>query len=320
MRFAALLLLGSPLAAGFSRRAPVRMAATTQSALDMDESIFQVSRVRTLFEKAAAVKPTDLAAHRPELCNPIVVVPDFLSAEECDAFIAAGKLRQNEGIISEAYLNHRVNQELESGGSSEEAAELIGDQSLSEDQLGADCPSGTRTPLPHTLLLEPHLGTAAARPTAALLQTYDAQTEAERETVVSTAEGSIGRRVLDLLGIGREQIQFADQLWLSPNPNKVMFRDQTIVHYKAGEGVAPHVDGQDVTILIYLNDVAEGAGGRTVFPEAGIAVPPRRGTAVFYCSRKDKLLHYAERVAPGHEKWVSQMLIDYRFRASPTGN
>ena len=28
--------------------------------------------------------------------------------------------------------------------------------------------------------------------------------------------------------------------------------------------MAPHVDGKDATLLCYLNDVPEGAGGRTV--------------------------------------------------------
>ena len=124
---------------------------------------------------------------------------------------------------------------------------------------------------------------------------------------------SIARRVADLLGLGREAILFSDKLWYNPSQSRFCFRDQTVVHYKVGEGVAPHVDGKDATILMYLNDVPEGCGGRTIFSEAGLAMPVRRGTALLYCSKGQNLLHYAERVAEG-EKWVSQFLIDFKYR------
>ena len=62
----------------------------------------------------------------------------------------------------------------------------------------------------------------------------------------------------------------------------------------------------------YLNTVPEGAGGRTVFPEDGLAFPPRQGGALLYDSRLD-LLHYAAPVHAGHEKWILQLLIDHRL-------
>jgi len=37
-----------------------------------------------------------------------------------------------------------------------------------------------------------------------------------------------------------------------------------VVHYVGGEGVAPHIDGKDATLLCYLNDVPVNCGGRTV--------------------------------------------------------
>ena len=76
--------------------------------------------------------------------------------------------------------------------------------------------------------------------------------------------------------------------------------------------VAPHVDGKDATLLVYLNTVERGKGGRTVFPEDGLAFPPEGGNALLYDSRLD-LLHYAEPVAEGHEKWILQLLIDHRL-------
>ena len=66
--------------------------------------------------------------------------------------------------------------------------------------------------------------------------------------------------------------------------------------------------GRVSTLVIYLNDVAEG--GETVFPEAGIAVSPRKGSSVYfeYCNGAGQLpplsLHAAAPVSVG-EKWVA---------------
>ena len=66
-------------------------------------------------------------------------------------------------------------------------------------------------------------------------------------------------------------------------------RDATVVRYREGEGVAPHVDGKDATLLVYLNTCR--GGGHTVFPEDGLAFPPRQGGALLYDSRLDLLLY-----------------------------
>ena len=97
----------------------------------------------------------------------------------------------------------------------------------------------------------------------------------------------------------------------------VVIRDATVVHYREGEGVAPHVDGKDATLLVYLNTVAEGAGGRTVFVEDGFASRPQAGRALMYWS-KNELLHYSEAINRG-EKWVLQLLIDFRHADAGTG-
>lgn len=88
-------------------------------------------------------------------------------------------------------------------------------------------------------------------------------------------------------------------------------RDQTTVRYDVGEGVAPHVDGNDATLLVCLQ--APEGGGRTVFPEEGVAVKPVQGAAIVYESKRG-MLHFAEAVTMGR-KWVLQLLIDFRIRA-----
>jgi len=98
-----------------------------------------------------------------------------------------------------------------------------------------------------------------------------------------------------------------------------------ILHYPEGAGSAPHFDflvpsnaanqasiarsGQRVsTMVTYLNDVP--AGGETLFPEAGWAVSPQRGNAVYfeYCNSLGEVdhasLHASNAVASG-EKWVA---------------
>jgi len=99
-----------------------------------------------------------------------------------------------------------------------------------------------------------------------------------------------------------------------------------VLHYLAGAAQsAPHFDflmptnaanhasiarsGQRVSTLVaYLNDPE--AGGETVFPEAGISVAPRQGSALYfeYCNGAGQLdplsLHAALPVLAG-EKWVA---------------
>ncbi|GAA5784845.1 hypothetical protein GCM10007860_06750 [Chitiniphilus shinanonensis] len=98
-----------------------------------------------------------------------------------------------------------------------------------------------------------------------------------------------------------------------------------ILNYRIGGEYKPHFDyfpeqdpgshvhlktgGQRVsTLIMYLNDVEEG--GETIFPEIGLSVAPRKGSAVYfeYCNSDGQVdpltLHGGNPVKRG-EKWIA---------------
>ncbi|MDD1621343.1 MAG: 2OG-Fe(II) oxygenase, partial [Methylococcaceae bacterium] len=98
-----------------------------------------------------------------------------------------------------------------------------------------------------------------------------------------------------------------------------------VLHYKAGAEYQPHFDyfpiqdsgsaphlakgGQRVaTLVMYLNDVTEG--GETVFPDVGLSITPKRGSAAYfaYCNSLGQVdpatLHSGAPVIAG-EKWIA---------------
>jgi prolyl 4-hydroxylase len=107
-----------------------------------------------------------------------------------------------------------------------------------------------------------------------------------------------------------------------------------VLRYGPGGHSAPHFDfllpsnaaneasltrsGQRMsTLIVYLNDVAEG--GATVFPEIGVSVTPRRGHGVYfeYANGRQQLdgksLHAGAPVVAG-EKWaVTKWMRTRRF-------
>ncbi|KAL1507838.1 hypothetical protein AB1Y20_007446 [Prymnesium parvum] len=113
--------------------------------------------------------------------------------------------------------------------------------------------------------------------------------------------------------------------------------DVQVARYEAGQYYRGHFDGADphdhdaeafflsggqriCTVLIYLNDVAEG--GATRFPLIGVDVRPRQGRALvffpgFLDGKLDKQV-YHEALAAVSEKWVSQIWI--RQVADPCRN
>uniref|UniRef100_A0A7S0ADX9 Prolyl 4-hydroxylase alpha subunit domain-containing protein n=1 Tax=Pyrodinium bahamense TaxID=73915 RepID=A0A7S0ADX9_9DINO len=59
-----------------------------------------------------------------------------------------------------------------------------------------------------------------------------------------------------------------------------------MVRYAPGQLFKTHHDGRfrPKTVFIYLNDLPEGDGGETLFPELGLQIVPRRGCAVMWAN------------------------------------
>ncbi|PXF40610.1 hypothetical protein BWQ96_09673 [Gracilariopsis chorda] len=205
---------------------------------------------------------------------PLLRVPNFLTPDQCEALIAAQTTKNNE---SNLYLNYRINQELNSADESEEAAQLIQCTDTADSYVSSSARSGFRAQVHHN--------------------------EAALQPVL--------QQLNKLLGFEQREFVFAEELWIRPTKRTVVIRDVTTVRYYVGEGVPPHVDGKDCTVLICLQEPDHG--GRTVFPEDAVWVAQTRGTALVYHSKK-QLLHFAEAVEKG-TKWVLQLLIDFRVRA-----
>eukprot|EP00177_Eucheuma_denticulatum_P006787 GFKZ01012337.1.p1 GENE.GFKZ01012337.1~~GFKZ01012337.1.p1 ORF type:complete len:380 (-),score=46.89 GFKZ01012337.1:444-1583(-) len=217
----------------------------------------------------------EFGSHISAICTnpPLLRVSNFLSPSQCAALI---KLQTDVKTESDLYLNYRVNQQVTSSAESAEAAKLIEEYSASRASLTSSMRSGFR---------------AQISPTATEMQ-------------------PVLKRTRELLGFAGREFVFEEGLWRRPNRRSVVVRDQTTVKYEVGEGVAPHVDGKDVTVLICLEAAEEG--GRTVFPEEGLAVKGEVGSAIVYQSKKG-MLHFGEAVVKGR-KWVLQLLIDFQIR------
>ncbi|UXY14741.1 2OG-Fe(II) oxygenase [Chitiniphilus purpureus] len=106
-----------------------------------------------------------------------------------------------------------------------------------------------------------------------------------------------------------------------------------ILNYRVGGEYKPHYDyfpeqdpgshvhlksgGQRVsTLVMYLNDVDEG--GETIFPEMGLSVSPKKGSAVYfeYCNSQGQVdpltLHGGAPVIKG-EKWIATKWMRQRI-------
>lgn len=105
-----------------------------------------------------------------------------------------------------------------------------------------------------------------------------------------------------------------------------------VLHYQAGAEYRPHFDyfpeqnagsalhlaqgGQRVaTLVMYLNDVTEG--GETVFPDVGLSVTPRCGSAVYFCygnslGQVDRATLHAGAPVLAGEKWIATKWVRQR--------
>lgn len=105
-----------------------------------------------------------------------------------------------------------------------------------------------------------------------------------------------------------------------PQVGRYLPTQQYLQHFDAfdlsnedGRRFAANGGQRTVTVLVYLNDVAEG--GHTFFPALNLKIQPKRGMAVvFFPATVDGLLdkmalHAALPAAEGHVKYVSQVWI-----------
>jgi prolyl 4-hydroxylase len=178
----------------------------------------------------------------------IVVLEDFLSADECDAMVALGKTRLKSATV-------------------------------------VDPASGE------------HVLNHARRSESAMFQRGETPLVQEIE-----------RRIAEL---AKWPVENAEGL--------------QVLHYRPGGEYRPHHDyfppdqpgsvaqmrtgGQRIaTLIMYLNDVDDG--GATTFPDLGLELPPRKGSALWfsYCSAAGELdaktLHGGAPVVAG-EKWIA---------------
>ncbi|GMH77794.1 hypothetical protein TrST_g13871 [Triparma strigata] len=99
------------------------------------------------------------------------------------------------------------------------------------------------------------------------------------------------------------------------------FEDIQMLRYGPGGEFTYHIDNvpspstsnggdRTSTLLVYLNDVAEG--GRTIFRDLDLKVPPREGSAVLFFNKvedgvDDRVVHRGEPVGKGAEKFCCQI-------------
>jgi prolyl 4-hydroxylase len=161
---------------------------------------------------------------------------------------------------------------------------------------------------------------ALSRPKIKRSTTVDRATGAEEIIAARSSEGTFFLRGENALVAKIEKRLAA--LTGSPAENGEGLQ---ILHYGVGAEYRPHFDffepedpgsaahlqkgGQRVsTTIMYLNDV--DAGGATIFPEIGLEVSARKGSAVYfsYCDsqgRLDRLTLHGGAPVAGGEKWIA---------------
>jgi hypothetical protein len=164
--------------------------------------------------------------------HPIVAIPDFLTTAECVAIQAwAMQAIANGATECDDYLNYRVNREIATTGQSRESQSLLDDyDGKGKDSNSVDAKLSSTDSGGFRIRVEPRV-----------------------------VEDLLEHKVLALLNRSATTTKFLyeEGLWHRPTPRTILVRDQTIVRYTPGDGVPPHVDGKDGTLLIYLSDGKE---------------------------------------------------------------
>lgn len=192
-------------------------STTTSSTAKLPENIKRVWGIEPKLENfSKATFPFGTKSSKP----PILQLPQFLSADECQFIRQWAIAAIDEGVEEcDDYLNYRVNKEVENGGVSAEGQALIDDCNVQESSLSASNRGGFRIRLDNRIV-----------------------------------EKMLKDRILDVLGMENREFVFEEGVWIRPTPKTIVVRDQTVVFYGPGNGVPPHVDGKDGTLLVYLCD------------------------------------------------------------------
>ena len=165
----------------------------------------------------------------------------------------------------------------------------------------------------------------AAKPRLRRSRTIDTKTGGEALNRDRTSDGMFFAHFENVI-VQRVELRVAKLLrWPVQN-----FEGMQVLRYQSGAQYKPHYDyfdagepatpallvrgGQRVaTLIMYLQ--APEHGGATVFPDAGISVPPQRGSAVFFsyaAANPDSLsLHGGAPVEAG-EKWIATLWLRER--------
>jgi hypothetical protein len=113
-----------------------------------------------------------------------------------------------------------------------------------------------------------------------------------------------------------------------PKSGSMVLEGLQVAKYEQGEHFLSHEDGfpkqlaeeqqfqRRATVLLYLNDVAEG--GETVFDWLGLSITPQKGKALIFFPSfanglpDDRTLHAAQDAV--EQKWVAQQWVAARFK------
>ena len=151
-----------------------------------------------------------------------------------------------------------------------------------------------------------------------------------KKTILAKAEALLPQ----LAGLSASEAAFKPPSSRSP----YSFELPQVAHYEGGEYFKTHEDAfpenvaqrkgyqRRATVLVYLNDVAEGGATRFDKMSPPLDVTPRKGRMLLFfpgtkASMPDaRTTHTAREAAPGHEKWISQLWVcAYAGKHAPEG-